>query len=322
MKTKKLFSIMAGGILLVVASSYYLQSQITAPQTLPEISASALEAKKIRDARRQALRPQNAKATRELTANQKKILMRGADPKLQELTAVLDLIEKHQIEAAEAQLHELIKQKPNEPAFHMELAMIDLFDRDDKPQALVSLKTALLLAPNHTALQEETMRTFIALKAYNDALAFFKKLTKEHPGAKGIPYILAQISWAESKVKTALTYLDTAIADQADSYKSYALRSKIHIKNHKWLAAKSDLTKAVAGYEEAIRQKLLHEGNVSLLTDDLEVLQFDLADVHMHLDEYDNAFQVVAKLAERIPDDPRVTGLIDRLYRIKEFSQL
>ncbi len=288
-----------------------------------QVTERDLELQKGRDARRQALRPAHIASSKELTSAQKREILRyNNKDELAELADIVDRIDNGEIDDAYSRLMQLARRYPKRSEIQVELAMIELLDRKDKRQALQYFMNALRLRPDQPALQDETAQTFIDLKMYDEGLRFFNSLNGKASGVPGAYYILAKINWAAMRVGVALAMVNKALGQEVAKFKSYGLKSQILLANGQLAEAKTDLELAIKGYEDEIHERLIEQESVNLLVDELDDLTFKLVEVHIQLDEIDQAYDVVSKLAERIPEDPRVITLMDRLIQSKKLSNL
>ena len=95
------------------------------------------------------------------------------------------------------------------------------------------------------------------------------------------------------------------------------LKARILSSAGKLRQAQVEYKKSVEIFEEEIRTRQLADKAVYFHAAQLEDVLFQLAQVELTLENFDAASEVLAKLAEKIPNDPSLVALMDRVYRAK-----
>lgn len=231
----------------------------------------------------------------------------------------LDYLEKGQLSAAEKNLQHLLSQNPDDADGYVELALLYQFDKKDLKKAIDSYEKALTLEPQRKGLQAELVKLYKETGLLNEGIQFFKELERSHQSGFEVP--LGELYLAAGKKNRAAKAASKAIERERDSPLAWGLRGKVKARLREWEEARASLDRAIGAYEATIRAQLLSDGNVSHLTPNLDEVLFEQVKVLMALKRIDQAAAVLDKLAERIPNDPRVVALMDEIYRAKETSQ-
>ena len=234
----------------------------------------------------------------------------------QELSNLRESVTKGQWQSALLKLENLAKRHPESPDILMEIGLINLMEKSQPLLALDFLKSAVRLAPEDLELLEVVIQLFTQLRIEQSGLKFLQELSKENSELIHIKLGIAKILLAQGNfADTILALKNVKPEDSLNSITTLELRARAYRGVKNWEASRDDFTAAVSAYKTEINRRLRNQENVYLLAENLDRLIFDLIDVLLKLEDYEQASQFLDSLAERHPADHRVITLMEQIFQ-------
>lgn len=235
---------------------------------------------------------------------------------------VVGLIDRSQIDEAEAILDSILKKAPHTQWAYLELAMIELFNRKNPVAANNYLWRLLELNPDNSFAIKELVTIYRHYRRFQEGINDLQEFQSRHPNAYVINHYLGQLYLSKGEPERAILYFDSAqkntftninSADHAIFMipKGYALEKLGNLKS-----ALKFYIKASNILEKQIRDKIITGEPVELYTQKLNSLQFYIIKKLIKNNEVNKAEPIFRRLAERIPNDPKVITLLEK-FRMK-----
>ena len=239
----------------------------------------------------------------------------GVDPRL--INSILSHLDQEEIEEGEQKLKERLQEQSARVDILAELAMIERWVQKDINKALDYLEKALTIEPGQMELVAEVMRAYGELNDFQRGADFFNGLLEKFPQDPVVHFSLAELSFARGELQPSLKFLNLAMEGGLKRGGQSYLKARILSSAGKLRQAQVEYKKSVEIFEEEIRTRQLADKAVYFHAAQLEDVLFQLAQVELTLENFDAASEVLAKLAEKIPNDPSLVALMDRVYRAK-----
>ena len=234
----------------------------------------------------------------------------------QELRNLRESVTRGQWQSALPKLKILAERHPDSPDVLIEIGLINLMEKSQPLLALDYLKRAVRSAPGDMELLEVVIQLFTQLRIEQSGLKFLQELSKDNSGLVHIKLGIAEILLAQGNfTDTILALKNVNPGDSLNSIRTLELRARAYRGVKNWEASRDDFTAAVSAYETEINQRLRNQENVYLLAENLDQLIFDLIDVLLKLEDYEQASQFLGSLAERHPADHRVITLMEQIFQ-------
>ena len=179
--------------------------------------------------------------------------------------------------------------------------------------ALDWFRKALQANGGNPGLIREVVAVYRDLGRESEGIEFLRDLRVEFPGQDAIPYGIAVLSLHKGDTRQAIAWFETALDDGYERHAVFAGIGKAHQISGRRAEAARFYQIAIRGYEEETRDRMIRQEPFELQALALDDLQFRLAEIYLELGEFEKASASAAKLAEKMPADPRVISLLDRV---------
>lgn len=238
------------------------------------------------------------------------------------MSKVLKLLRDRQVDQAERVLLKMLDHDHTRLGALIELAMIEVYDRKQPEMGLKYLLEAAKHDPKNEALMNEITKTYVLLGRVDEGLAFFRNLIGTYPQYKWLNLNLARLLYEKEDFQAAFSLLNFSKDGRFIQYRAMVLKGKIHVELGNDQAAREDFEEAVDGYEREIRRRLVDDLGIIVLVEELDDLLFRLTRVLLKLENYEEAHQIVSKISERMPSDPRVISIMEEIYKTHDTSSM
>jgi len=228
------------------------------------------------------------------------------------LASARDLIDSGQIEAGVRDLETLRAKNPLATEPLIELGTIKLVAQAKPKEALSLWIHALAINPEHRDLMRQVMRLFVKtdLRAGRH---FFDRLKVPASMTGVLDYCRGSLLLAEGEAQEAVAYLERAVLDDADSYLAWHALARVRDRLNEGKQAYEGFEEARKRLETVIQRRQVAGEPIENLTSLWSEIQFDAVESLLRHGLLPEAYELLIRLAERLPNDPRVTSLIDNV---------